>query len=103
LFRKVITVSDTERALPNYGMNDPFEYQTQKRMVELARDIELAAIAGTTCLWFIWCCSFRLTVQSPSSPLTRLPRLRVLVSQKISFNAPFEPGLQQLVLTKTLT
>jgi len=47
LFRKVITVSDTERALPNYGMNDPFSYQTQKKMVEVARDIELAAIAGT--------------------------------------------------------
>lgn len=47
LFRKVITVSDTEIALPNYGMNDPFEYQTQKRMVEIARDIELAAVAGT--------------------------------------------------------
>jgi hypothetical protein len=47
LFRKVITVSDTELALPNYGMNDPFEYQTQKRMVEIARDIELAAVAGT--------------------------------------------------------
>lgn len=47
LFRKVITVSDTERALPNYGMNDPFEYQTQKKMVEVARDIELAAVAGT--------------------------------------------------------
>lgn len=47
LFRKVITVSDTQLALPNYGMNDPFEYQTQKRMVELARDMELAAIAGT--------------------------------------------------------
>jgi hypothetical protein len=47
LFRKVITVSDTEIAVPHYGMNDPFEYQTQKRMVELARDIELAAVAGT--------------------------------------------------------
>lgn len=47
LFRKVITVSDTQRALPNYGMNDPFEYQTQKKMVELARDLELASIAGT--------------------------------------------------------
>lgn len=47
LFRKVITVSDTEIAVPNYGMNDPFEYQTQKNMVQLARDIELAAIAGT--------------------------------------------------------
>jgi len=47
LFRKVITVSDTELALPNYGMNDPFEYQTQKKMVEIARDLELAAVAGT--------------------------------------------------------
>jgi hypothetical protein len=47
LFRKTITVSDTELALPNYGMNDPFEYQTQKKMVEIARDIELAMVAGT--------------------------------------------------------
>lgn len=47
LFRKVITVSDTELAVPHYGMNDPFEYQTQKNMVALARDMELAAIAGT--------------------------------------------------------
>lgn len=47
LFRKVITVSDTELALPQYGMNDPFEYQTQKRMKEIARDIELAAVTGT--------------------------------------------------------
>lgn len=47
LFQKVITVTDTEIAIPHYGMNDPFEYQTQKKMVEIARDIELAAIAGT--------------------------------------------------------
>ena len=47
LLRKVITVSDTEIAVPHYGMNDPFEYQTQKKMVELARDIELMAIVGT--------------------------------------------------------
>lgn len=47
LFRKQIIVSDTERAVPNYGMNDPFEYQTQKKMVEIARDIELASVAGT--------------------------------------------------------
>lgn len=47
LFRKVITVSDTERAIPHYGMNDPFEYNTRKKMVEIARDIELAAVAGT--------------------------------------------------------
>jgi hypothetical protein len=47
MFQKVITVSDTEIAIPHYGMNDPFEYQTQKKMVELARDMELAHIAGT--------------------------------------------------------
>lgn len=47
LFQKVITVSDTEIAIPHYGVNDPFEYQTQKKMMEVARDIELAAVAGT--------------------------------------------------------
>jgi hypothetical protein len=47
MFQRVITVSDTEIAIPHYGMNDPFEYQTQKTMVRVARDMELAAIAGT--------------------------------------------------------
>lgn len=47
LFQKVISVSDTEIAIAHYGMNDPFEYQTQKKMVEIARDMELAAILGT--------------------------------------------------------
>lgn len=47
MFQRTITVSDTEIAIPHYGMNDPFEYQTQKTMVRVARDIELAAIAGT--------------------------------------------------------
>lgn len=48
LFQKTITVSDTEIAIPHYGQNDPFEYQTTKKMIETARDMELAAIAGTT-------------------------------------------------------
>lgn len=47
LFQRTITVSDTEIAIPHYGMNDPFEYQTQKTMVRVARDMELAAVAGT--------------------------------------------------------
>lgn len=47
LFQKDIVVSDTEVAIPHYGMNDPFEYQTQKKMKELARDMELAWVAGT--------------------------------------------------------
>lgn len=48
MFQKIIAVSDTELAIPHYGANDPFTYQTNKKMVEMARDIELAAIAGTT-------------------------------------------------------
>lgn len=47
MFQKVIVVSDTEVAIPHYGQNDPFEYQTQKKMIELARDMELAFVAGT--------------------------------------------------------
>lgn len=46
-FRKVLTVSDTERAVNVYGANDPYTYQMQKGMVELARDIEKALMAGT--------------------------------------------------------
>lgn len=47
MFRKVVSVSDTELAVPHYGQNDPFEYQTQKKMVGIARDMELAFIQGT--------------------------------------------------------
>lgn len=47
LFRKVITVSDTERAIPHYGTGDPYTYQTRKNFVEVARDMEKALIAGT--------------------------------------------------------
>lgn len=47
LFQKTVTVSDTESAIPHYGMGDPFVYQTDKKMSELKRDVELAAIQGT--------------------------------------------------------
>jgi len=47
LFRKVVSVSDTEAAIPHYGMGDPFTYQTEKKMTELMRDMEKAAIQGT--------------------------------------------------------
>lgn len=47
LFRKVVKVSDTEAAIPHYGMGDPFVYQTDKKMTSLKRDLEKAAIAGT--------------------------------------------------------
>lgn len=47
MFRKVVVVSDTEVAIPHYGANDPFEYQVQKNLVAIARDMELAFIQGT--------------------------------------------------------
>lgn len=47
MFRKVVAVSDTEAAIPHYGMGDPFVYQTEKKMRELMRDMEKAAIQGT--------------------------------------------------------
>ena len=47
MFQKTVTVSDTELALPHYGINNPMSYQTQKRLKELARDMEKALIAGT--------------------------------------------------------
>lgn len=46
-FSKVITVSDTERAVKNHVGQDPYTFQTQKKMVELSRDIEKALMAGT--------------------------------------------------------
>lgn len=48
LFLKDIRVSDTARAVAHYGTGDPYNYQKTKKMVELARDIEKALIAGTT-------------------------------------------------------
>lgn len=47
LFRKNVVVSDTESAIPHYGMGDPFTYQADKVMTELNRDMEKAAITGT--------------------------------------------------------
>jgi hypothetical protein len=47
MFRKVLTVSDTERAVDVYGTGDPYTYQMQKAATELARDIEKALVAGT--------------------------------------------------------
>lgn len=47
MFRKAVTVSDTERAVKVYGSSDPYQYQFQKSLTELARDIEKALVAGT--------------------------------------------------------
>lgn len=48
LFGKDIRVSNTEMRVAHYGMRDPYSYQLEKKMVELARDIEKALVAGTT-------------------------------------------------------
>lgn len=47
LFGKDIRVSNTEQRVAHYGMSDPYTYQLKKKMVELARDIEKALVAGT--------------------------------------------------------
>lgn len=47
IFRKVVVVSDTEMAVTQAGMSDPFAYQTTKALKALKRDIERALIAGT--------------------------------------------------------
>ena len=48
LFQKDIRVSNTSQRVNHYGTGDPYAYQKTKKMVELARDIEKALIAGTT-------------------------------------------------------
>lgn len=47
MFRKVVTVSDTERAVDVAGMKDPYAYQLKKSSVEFARDVEKALVEGT--------------------------------------------------------
>lgn len=47
LFQKDIRVSNTSQRVKHYGAGDPYAYQRSKRMVEMARDIEKALIAGT--------------------------------------------------------
>lgn len=46
IFSKDITVSGTEQVVANYAGN-PLDYQTVLKMKELARDIELALMAGS--------------------------------------------------------
>lgn len=47
LFNKDVRVTNTEMRVSHYGMSDPYTYQLQKKMKELARDIEKALVAGT--------------------------------------------------------
>lgn len=44
IFRKVISVSGTQRAVRSYGRSDEFEYQMAKRGKELKRNIEKALL-----------------------------------------------------------
>ena len=46
LFGKDVRVSNTEQRVSHYGP-DPYTYQLNKKMKELARDIELALVLGT--------------------------------------------------------
>jgi hypothetical protein len=46
LFGKDVRVSNTEQRVQHYGP-DPYTYQLNKKMKELARDIEVALVAGT--------------------------------------------------------
>jgi hypothetical protein len=47
LFQKDVRVSNTAQRVAHYGTGDPYAYQKTKKMVELARDIEKALVAGT--------------------------------------------------------
>lgn len=47
LFQKDIRVSNTEQRVAHHGMMDPYAYQLQKKLKEMARDFEKAAVAGT--------------------------------------------------------
>jgi hypothetical protein len=47
LFQKNVRVSNTMQRVSNYGMSDPYTYELQKKLVEMARDIEKALVAGT--------------------------------------------------------
>jgi hypothetical protein len=47
LFQKDVRVSNTQQRVSHYGMNDPYTYQLQKKLVEMARDVEKALVAGT--------------------------------------------------------
>ncbi len=50
ILKKTVGVSGTQRAIKTYGRDDEFEYQLAKRMREIKRDLEFAAVqnhAGT--------------------------------------------------------
>lgn len=47
MFQKDVRVSNTEQRVSHYGQRDPYTYQLQKKLTEMARDIEKALIQGT--------------------------------------------------------
>lgn len=47
IFTKSVEVSETQRAVDPAGVDDEFSYQLEKRMKEIATDIEKALITGT--------------------------------------------------------
>ena len=47
IFTKTLEVSDTQRTVNVAGLEDEFKYQMEKRMKEIATDIEKALITGT--------------------------------------------------------
>jgi len=47
LFGKDVRVSNTQARVAHYGVVDPYTYELNKKMKELARDIELALVLGT--------------------------------------------------------
>lgn len=47
IFSKTVKVSKTQAAVLAAGVDDEFDYQTEKRMKEIATDVEKALITGT--------------------------------------------------------
>jgi len=47
IFTKAVEVSETQRAVNVAGLDDEFAYQMQKRIKEIATDVEKALITGT--------------------------------------------------------
>lgn len=47
IFGEEVKVTNSQRRSKHYGMNDPYAYNLNKKMVKMAKDIEKALIAGT--------------------------------------------------------
>lgn len=47
IFQKTVAVSETQRAVSTAGLDDEFAYQMEKRMKEIATDVEKTLITGT--------------------------------------------------------